>query len=69
MALWPPSLINYDKSSLSAGAFKACLCRQAGIRYALRHEDKNSHEKERVESTSVSWRPISGMFCRHLADG
>jgi len=22
MALWPPSLINYDKSSLTAGAFK-----------------------------------------------
>jgi hypothetical protein len=62
MALWPPSFINSNKSSLSAGAFKV-LDRQ----YAMKI--KNSHEQKTVESTSVSWRQISGMFCRLFADG
>jgi hypothetical protein len=62
MALWPPSLFNCDKSSLSAGAFKV-----SDMHCAM--QIKNSHEQERVESTSVSWRQISGMFSRLLADG
>ena len=62
MALWPPSLINSDEISESAGAFKVSdwQCAQ---------KDKNSHEQKMVESTSVSWRQISGMFSSHLADG
>lgn len=61
MALWPPSYFNSDKSSLSAGAFKE------SDRHCVM-KIKNSHEQERVESTSVSWRLISGMFCRDFAD-
>ncbi len=30
---------------------------------------KKSQKQERVESSSASWRQISGKFCRHLADG
>ena len=44
MALWPPSLINNDKSSLSAGAFKVSNTHCA-------KKIKNSHQQERVEST------------------
>ena len=62
MALWPPSLVNYDKSSLSANAFKV-----SDTHCAM--QIKNSHEQKMVESTSGSWRQISGMFSRLLADG
>ena len=55
MALWPPSLINCDKSSLSAGAFKV-----SDWHCALKI--KNHHELKRVESTADSLRQISGMF-------
>ncbi|VXD19580.1 hypothetical protein MARINOS108_20779 [Marinoscillum sp. 108] len=55
MALWPPSLFNCDKSSLSAGAFKVsdgyCVMKI-----------KNSHEQKFIESKVVSGRQISGMF-------
>jgi hypothetical protein len=62
MALWPPSFINYDKSSLSAGAFKV-----SGKHCAVKI--KNSHEQKQVESTKLSWRQISGMFSRSFANG
>jgi hypothetical protein len=62
MALWPPSFFNADKSSLSAGAFKV-----SDKHCAM--QNKNSHDQKIVESTSVSWWQISGMFSRLLADG
>jgi hypothetical protein len=55
MALWPPSLINSDKSSLSAGAFKVSDTH-------CDVKDKNSHGQHLVESTSGSWRQISGIL-------
>jgi hypothetical protein len=61
MALWPPSFINYDKSSLSDGAFKV-----SDEHCAM--QIKNSQEQRMVESTSVSWRQISGIFSGHSAD-
>ncbi|WP_436516100.1 hypothetical protein [Ekhidna sp. To15] len=61
MALWPLSLINCDEISESAGAFKVSSKHCA-------MKIKNSHEEKKAESTSVFWRLISGMFCRHLVD-
>jgi hypothetical protein len=55
-------LFNSDKSSLSAGAFKVSDAHCAT-------KDKKSHEHKRLESTSVAWRQISGMFSRQLAEG
>jgi hypothetical protein len=49
IALWPPSLINRDKSSLSAGAFKV-LSTQCALQIKI------SHEQKVVESTSVLWK-------------
>jgi hypothetical protein len=61
MALWPPSFVNCDKSSLSAGAIKV-----SDSHCAMKIKD--SHAQVRAESTSVSWRYISGMFSRDLED-
>jgi len=62
MALWPPSLINCDKSSLSAGVIKV-----SDMHCTMKI--KTSHEQKKVESTALSWRQISGIFSRLLADG
>jgi hypothetical protein len=62
MALWPPIFLSSDKSSLSAGVIKVS---DAHCTMKI----KNSHEQERVESTELSWRQMSGMFSRHFADG
>ncbi|MEM9856139.1 MAG: hypothetical protein AAF843_02210 [Bacteroidota bacterium] len=46
MALWPPSLFNSEKSSLSAGAFKVS-------NWHCAIQIKNSHEQRVVESISL----------------
>jgi hypothetical protein len=43
MALWPPSLINFDKSSLSAGAFKVSDMHCA-MKIKSSHERKSSRK-------------------------
>ncbi|MFT6856819.1 MAG: HD superfamily phosphohydrolase YqeK [Cyclobacteriaceae bacterium] len=60
MALWPPSFINCDKSSLSAGAFKV-----SDTQCAMKI--KNSHELHSVEITSLSQRLIHGRIALKLA--
>jgi len=60
MALWPPSFLSCDKSSLSAGVHKV-----SDTHCAI--QIKNSHEQKRVESIEVSWQQIKRDVLQALA--
>lgn len=53
MALWPPSFLSSDKTSLSAGVIKV-------LESTAPVQIKNSHELRSVESTAISQRLIHG---------